>query len=314
MLKATCVLIHSNGSPGGIDVRLIKPGKMRHLSRTTRWLVLMLVVGLVVATGCIRSPQAKKAHHLERGDRLFSLQRYSEAIREYRNVLRLDGAHAHAFQQIGLAYYQLGELEQAFPFLLRAKVYHPNNLDIRLKLGTIYLLAHKLEETWEEAHFILDRGPKNFEALLLLAVAANTPEKVDVAIKQLEKTQADFRDRANLPLALGGLYLQRQDLTSAERAFKAAVVREPTSIEGHMVLGHFYLGQGDLPLAERALEMAAEIAPTTSEAQINLADFYILLRKTDRAKEILEKIVREEGGYLPSPPSPGTAPDGRGEP
>src|SRR5262245_34194578 len=95
--------------------------RVRGMARMPRWWALVLVVGLVVAAGCSRSPEAKKARHLERGDKFFSQQLYREAILEYRNVLQFDGNNAHAFQQIGLSYYTLGELGQAFPFLLRAK-------------------------------------------------------------------------------------------------------------------------------------------------------------------------------------------------
>ena len=42
--------------------------------------------------------------------------------------------------------YQLGELAQAYPQLLKAHDLAPDDLDLRLKLGTISLLAGNLEE------------------------------------------------------------------------------------------------------------------------------------------------------------------------
>ena len=53
------------------------------MSRTCRWITLVIILGMVVAVGCSRSPEAKKARHLERGDRFFSQQQYREAIIEY---------------------------------------------------------------------------------------------------------------------------------------------------------------------------------------------------------------------------------------
>lgn len=270
------------------------------MSRTCRWITLVIILGMVVAVGCSRSPEAKKARHLERGDRFFSQQQYREAIIEYRNVLRFDGANAHAFQQIGFSYYQLGELGQAFPFLLRAKALDPNNLVARLKLGTIYLLGQKLEETREEATFVPEREPKNFEALLLSALTAATAEEIDTALKRLEAVQADFGDRAKFHIARGTLYLRQQNPTSAEQAYKEAVAREPESVEAHTLLGNFYLGQRNLPLAEQEFQAAARPAPLDSQAQIQLADFYVLLRKTEQAKEVLEAILRQKNGYLPA--------------
>src|ERR1700675_3614334 len=101
------------------------------MSRMSRWWTLVLVVALALAAGCARSPEAKKARYLERADRFFSRQQYREAVIEYRNVLQLDSTNVHAFQQSGRAYYQLGELGQAFPFLRQAQALDPNTLDVR---------------------------------------------------------------------------------------------------------------------------------------------------------------------------------------
>src|SRR5882672_9491963 len=75
-----------------------------------RGVLILLVVALTLATGCARSPEAKKARFLERGDRYFKQQQYREAVIEYRNALRIDGNNPQAIRQLGLAHYQLGEL------------------------------------------------------------------------------------------------------------------------------------------------------------------------------------------------------------
>src|SRR5438093_12465416 len=83
--------------------------KMSGAPRT--WIILLLTV-LVAVTGCSRSPEAKKARHLERGDKYFSKAQYREALIEYANVLQLDQANARAIRQLALAHYQLGQMGQ----------------------------------------------------------------------------------------------------------------------------------------------------------------------------------------------------------
>src|SRR3990170_8240758 len=116
------------------------------MGRTARGWALLLVVGLLLAAGCARSPEAKKARHLERGDRYFSRQQYREAVIEYRNVLQFEGTNTHAIRQLGLAHYQLGELGHAQRFLLKSQELEPDNATVRLKLGTMYLLARQPEK------------------------------------------------------------------------------------------------------------------------------------------------------------------------
>ena len=62
---------------------------MRTHPRVRRWGPLLLVM-LLVAAGCARSPEAKKARYLNRGDSYFKKEQYREAILEYRNALRIE--------------------------------------------------------------------------------------------------------------------------------------------------------------------------------------------------------------------------------
>src|SRR3989454_12451325 len=103
-------------------------------SAARAWAVLFLAV-LVTATGCSRSPEAKKARHLDRGDKYFAREQYPEAIIEYRNVVRLDQANARAITQLALTHYQLGQIERAFPYLVKSQELDPSDALIRLKLG-----------------------------------------------------------------------------------------------------------------------------------------------------------------------------------
>src|SRR5215468_9612228 len=127
------------------------------MARHKHGCTVLLVVGLLIVAGCSRSPEAQKARYLERGDKYVAREQYREAILEYRNVIRLDPANARATKQLGLAHYQLGELGQAFRYLLKAQETSPEDSDVRLKLGGIYLLGGKVREAREEANAILTR-------------------------------------------------------------------------------------------------------------------------------------------------------------
>ena len=268
--------------------------------RPTRGWVGLLMVALLVMAGCSRSPEAQKARYLERGDKFAAQEHYHEAILEYRNVLKYDSANARAIKQIGVAHFQLGEVAQAFPYLLKAQQLTPDDLDVRLKLGGIYYLAGKREEAREVALSVLGQQPKNLEALALLADTAGTPEEIDATIQRLEEVRAELGDRAQLYLALGVLYLRKQDRPRAEAAFREAVAKEPKSIEAHSMLGSFYLAKRDGAQAEREFKLAADLAPIGSPARLKLADFYLAARKPDDAKRIMLEITEKAPDFLPA--------------
>src|SRR5207244_1889771 len=145
---------------------------------------------------------------------------YREALIEYANVLQIDGTNTRAIRQLALSHYQLGELGQAYPYLLKSKELDRDNLDVRLKLGIIYLLGQRPERAWTEAISALDQDPKNLEVLALLAEAARAQREVETAIRRLEGVRAEFSNSAKLYLALGTLYLRNQDPSGAARALK----------------------------------------------------------------------------------------------
>ena len=168
------------------------------MPRRTRPWTIVFVVGALLVVGCSRSPEAQRARHLERGDKYAAQAEYREAILEYRNVLRFDPVNERATKQLGDLYYQLGELAQAFPYFLKAETLAPDALDVRLKLGAIYLLGGKADEAKREVAFVLEKEPKNLDGLALLANMAVTPQEVDAALRRLETAEADLRDRAKL--------------------------------------------------------------------------------------------------------------------
>src|SRR5207247_10614203 len=95
---------------------------------TKAW--VLLLVGVTVVAGCDRSPEAKKARHLERGDKYFSKAQYREALIEYANVLQIDGTNTRAIRQVALTHYQLGEIGQAFPYLVKSQQLDPENPEV----------------------------------------------------------------------------------------------------------------------------------------------------------------------------------------
>src|SRR5437016_6381183 len=190
--------------------RLTEDIKMSRASRG--WIIVFLAL-LVAMTGCSRSPEAKKARHLDRGDRYFARQQYREAVIEYANVLQLDRANPRAIRQLAFAHYQLGQIGQAFPYLVKSQELDPVDTEVRLKLGSIYLVARQPAEARQQVAVVLGKDPKNFEALLLWAGAAITPQEVDAAIQRLEAARADYGDKARLHIALGALYVRKQEVT-----------------------------------------------------------------------------------------------------
>jgi len=263
--------------------------------------IALLLISATFVSACTRSPEANKVRHLSRGDAFFDRQRYPDAVIEYMNVLRIEPENVHAITRSAVAHFENGQLGRAFPLLLKAKELDPNNLDVRRRLGAVYVLVRWRQEARAEAAAILERNPNHFEGLLLSATTATTPSEVDEEIRRLETAStAAFANRAKLHLALGILYLRKNATQRAERTFREAIARDPASVEARLVLGDFYATRRDLTHAEQEYQAAAALGPVGSMARMKLADFYFAMQRADEGKRILADITTNAPDFVPA--------------
>ena len=99
--------------------------------------------------------------HLSKANVAFEKAQFVEAEHEYREVLRLAPSDAVAQRQLGLLYFEQGQIRQAFPLLKRAADAEPDNLEVETKLVRSYLAAGEFQRAYDLAQKTIEkeRGP-----------------------------------------------------------------------------------------------------------------------------------------------------------
>ena len=268
---------------------------MRHMH-----LIFALCLAAVANTACSKD-QPTKDQLLSRADASFAADQYDKAEKEYRDVLRLEPEDPTARRQLGIIYFDQGQLRQAFPLLRQSAELRPDDLDLQLKLGLAYLAGGAHEEARDTATQVLDKQPGNEQALMLLVDAADTPDSIEETRKFVENLPDRERNRPGYHLALGALDLrQKKDEARAESEFKEALKLDPKSSAAHMALGSLYWRRQDLNAADQAFKAAADLAPLRSSIRMAYVDFKLQTGAAAEAKNILEEMTRRLPDYLPS--------------
>ncbi len=224
---------------------------------TTHILLLAALAGLVVCnTGC--TAKVKQAYHLSRADKFYAAGKFDRAEIEYMNALRNGSKDPRTYGRLGIIYFQQGRLRTAAPFLYRAVQLTTNDLDLHLKMGTIYATAGKYKQATDEAAYVLDRNPQDAEAPLLLVQNAQTEPAIQAAQQRLQKL-ARGGDRASFEVALGTLAFRKHDAKTAEADFKKALTLDPKFAAAFEALGSLYAAQNDLTNAETNFKSAADL-------------------------------------------------------
>ncbi len=249
---------------------------------------------------CSCSPQAKKASHLKKADGYFASGQYEQSEIEYMNVLQIEPLNPSAISHLALIYADQGRIGQVVPYLLKAKELQPDNLDVRLKLGTMLLSSGNAKGARDEAEFVLNKKPADETAPLLLAEAANKPAMITAARQRLLSLPADIIAAAPVQVALGTLAMRERHLPEAEAAFRRALAQNPKSAAAEASLGVWNQGQNKLPDAEQAFKRASEFAAPYSVQQLAYARFKVQTGDTDSAQRALLEITAKTPEYLPA--------------
>jgi tetratricopeptide (TPR) repeat protein len=259
---------------------------------------MLTAVLLLALAGAGCSARMKASYHESRADRFFAAGRFDQAAIEYQNVLRNSPKNARAWTRLGLIYFDQGRLMESAQILNRARQLAPNDLEVRLKLGTICLEFGQLEEAQNEAGFVLDKNPADALAPILLAEAVAT-NQIDATRVRLQKLSPPG-GTAPLEVALGGLSLRQGDLPAAQAAFQRAVSLDPKFSEAWSALGNVYLVKNDRKSAGDAFKTAAGLAPPRSGKALQYARFKILTGDSAAGKQVLQELLQKAPDYLPA--------------
>ena len=271
-----------------------------------------LLLAFLYLSGC--SGYARR--HLDAGDAKFRERDYRQAIDEYQRALRADRNNQHGIRQIGLAYYNLGDVHEASVFLARAADLAPNDVDVRLKLANLYLITRQPDRASALASAVLAADSTNRDALKirgLAFLAKQSPREALTTFQQLAAldttngephyllglaliavsdraaARGEFvRARALSPSASDAtIQLIQLDLSEGRRdeallLATEAVARDGANARLRSMLGAVYAMRGQLADAESAFSATIQLDPKQVDARIALAD---LLGRSGRARE-----------------------------
>ena len=205
----------------------------------------------------------------------------------YRGVLRLNDPAAQAE-----AYWMLGDLKAANDRFREAIQIEPENPDLRVRWGHLYIESHQHAEAgglFQEAlELDEDHVPANLGMATVLA-SRFEGKAVELAQEALERRP----EQAEGHLLLGRMALEEGDLVAAreslEEGLEQALDLGLAPLEAYALLASLVMleGERDNPWVEKALEYN----PRYGEVYAEQAHFYVITRRYREATERLRKAV-----------------------
>ncbi len=184
--------------------------------------------------GCsVKSETAEE--HLSHAMKNIAAAEYQKAEKELQEVLRLDSSNQKAARELGIIYYDQGQIREAFPLLKKSAETNPNDLDVQLKLALLYFAGRDLGSARELAQQIIEKNSEQEDAILLLSDLPNNPDELQ-EVQRFFDDHIKNHDSAAHHLALGAIALHQQKFAAAEPELKAALERNPKSNAANLAL------------------------------------------------------------------------------
>ncbi len=292
----------------------IKPGNepaMLHLAQ-----VELLRGELKTAERLYESLRAKDG---ESAVALYGLGRVASARKEFKDAARLYEAAlaiqpeaTEIHQQLGLAYREMGRMDEARDLLSRGSTTRlsyvdplVSSLETDFSKGSVYLglVAASRGQHAEAAKYYrqaMESEPDNPVYRQALAQELTKTGEFDEAIRQHREAVRLAPEDAMARVLLGSTLGMRDGNTDEViRLYQQAVELSPTLIEARVALGSAYYGRESWNRAVEPLTAAVEIDPENRQARQRLAQVLMRLNRSEESVEHLRMLVERD------PNSPG---------
>ena len=236
------------------------------------WAAAVLVI--VSATGLWAQQAGKTVHHVrvQESDPLFPPElRQAEAALDKKN-------------------YSASE-----PLLLHVTADNPKNYRAWFDLGYVYTATGRKPEAIEAYRKSVATKPGVFESnlnlgLLLAQTGSPDAEQFLRAATQLKPSAHPQEGLARAWLSLGHV-LEQSKPAEAVQAFDEAAKLQPQNPEPHLSAGAILEKKNDLSGAEREYKAAAALAPDSADALVGLANIYMESKRLPQAEAALRQYL-----------------------
>lgn len=247
----------------------------------------LLLAGVEAARGQRGSERGSRSADLQPCDAHHDRGRVTQAAECYRRVL-LGGDPASQAE----AHWQLGDLKSANERFREATRLEPENPDLRVRWGHLYIESHQQQEAAKLFQEALDIDVEHVPAQLGMArVLASRFE--GKAIELVEGALEERPRQAEGHLLLARMALEEGDLEAARESLEAALRNARdlgiAPLETYSLLAALEMLEGDPD--NDWIGKALEYNPRYGEVYADQAHFYVITRRYREATERLRRAV-----------------------
>ena len=235
--------------------------------------------------------------HLSLGVFLFNKGQMDEAIRQYRETIRLNPDYAEAHYNLGAALGVKGQMNEAIRQYQEAIRLNPDYTEAHNNLGAALGMKGQIDEAIRQLQKAIRLKPDYAEAHNNLGTALGKKGQMGEAIRQYQEAirlKPDYAEaHNNLGIALG----KKGQMDEAIRQYRETIRLNPDYAEAHYNLGTALGVKGQMDEAIRQFQEAIRLNPDYAEAHNNLGTALGMKGQMDEAIRQYQEAIRLNPDY-----------------
>ncbi len=280
--------------------------------------LLMIIAGY----GCTSDTKKKEAH-FEKGKAYYEKGEHKSAKIELLNAVKIDPKYFDALEILAGTYLKLGDVTEAYKSYLKLEQLNPEDIDVKLKLGTLFLLGRNFDESKKRTDAVLNKDPNNLEALFLTSGILMGQERMlnnivsdmgkgkklnDVipVFEKIVKPGAEqkpaymkLKEEGNIDEATKSLeHLIGQErgkkLNEAVSIFEKILNIDSKQARAHKGMAGALALMGEFDEAAKKLKDAVNVDPKEIKPRLDLFRFYMKRGKFDLAEAEIREAIKSD--------------------
>ena len=227
------------------------------------------------------------------GAALSHLGRFDEAIAEYRSALQMDPANKDIRLNLALALYKKGDYQQASREFEQVRSVDAGDPRVLTLLGDCQLRLGHPEEAARLTVPLAQAHPDNLDAAFVAGSALIRNGKRRDGLAFIERV-AKEGNSADAYLLAGSTWLDMNEFNSARKDLETALKLNPGLPGAHTLLGMAMDKSGDQADAKAEFEKALNINPDNFQANLYMGAILYKARDMAAARTYLEKALKLE--------------------
>lgn len=231
------------------------------------------------------------------GVALFQRGYLDQAAASFRQVIAAKPNDPEAYYNLGTLYLRRGDAKHAREYLEKTVALRPEYPEAWNNLGMIAAQEGRADEATHDFQASLRLRPNYTIALVNLGNLHRRQGNTAEAEKLLNQALEYEPDNPEVNYSLGMLYGKREDFQRASEFLQRALSARPDYPDALNNLGVLLIREQRFSDAEEKFRACIQSAPSFDQAYLNLARLYVMQHDAQKAKAVLESLLREQPNH-----------------